>query len=156
VVTSIEVFEHVTEPLEEARRIRMLLRPGGALYVTTPNFASLTRRLVGARWRAIEYPEHLNYFTPSTLDKLLSRAGFRRASATTTGLSPSDLRDALRRAPRPSGTPQTNSQPVVTMDQALRNRMSSSSGLETAVRIVNRGLGRLGAGDTIKALYVRS
>src|SRR3954452_364817 len=80
-----------------------LLRPGGALYLTTPNFNSLSRRVVGPRWRAIEYPEHLNLFTPRTLDGLLTRAGLTKADLRTTGISPADIRAGLRPAKATDG-----------------------------------------------------
>lgn len=41
------VLEHLTEPLEELRRIRGLLAPEGLLVVEVPNNASWTRRLCG-------------------------------------------------------------------------------------------------------------
>ena len=64
VITAFEVVEHLREPQAEAATIAAALRPGGLFYCTTPNFGSLSRRLLRARWRVIAYPEHLSYFTP--------------------------------------------------------------------------------------------
>lgn len=130
VVTAIEVLEHVTAPREEAERVHSLLRRGGALYLTTPNFNALTRRLLRSRWRVIEYPEHLNLFTPQTLHRLLSSVGFRRLSLTTTGISPSDIQAGLRSA-RTKSDSCAESGPARDMDQALRSRMNSSATMDS-------------------------
>lgn len=147
VVTSIEVIEHVTHPSEEVERMRALLRPGGVLYLTTPNFDSLSRRVAGPRWRAIEYPEHLNLFTPATLDGLLTRAGLVRADVRTTGLSPADIRAGLRRKQRAA-----SAEPAA-RDERLRAQVASSPRLGRGVDAANAALSLFRLGDTIKALY---
>ena len=149
VVTSIEVIEHVAEPRDELDRMTTLLRRGGAIYLTTPNFNSLSRRVAGPRWRAIEYPEHLNLFTPRTLDGLLTRAGLSKAELRTTGLSPADMRNGLER--RRAEDAGTAGSPV--RDDRLRSHVAASATLERAVDVANRTLSRFGLGDTIKALY---
>src|SRR4051812_43133489 len=67
VVTAFEVFEHVSDPMAEAKVVAHVLRDGGALYLTVPNFNALSRRLLGPRWNVIDYPEHLCYFTSTTV-----------------------------------------------------------------------------------------
>ena len=66
VVTMFEVIEHLPDPVAFLRRAEMVVKPGGLIYVTTPNFNSLDRRVLGSQWTAI-HREHLSYFTPSTL-----------------------------------------------------------------------------------------
>lgn len=150
VVVAIEVIEHVTHPREEVERMRALLRRGGCVYLTTPNFGSISRRITGPRWRAIEYPEHLSLFTPESLDRLLASIGFAKLELQTTGISPSDIRAGLRpgREHR-SG----DGDGGASGDQQVRERVAGSAGLERAVRAVNAALTRSGLGDTIKALY---
>ena len=131
--------------------MRMLLRPGGCAYLTTPNFNSLTRRTIGARWRVIEYPEHLNYFTPSTLDRLLAGSGLTKVELKTTGISPRDISAALRRAGDGAGS--TNGSSPQDVDARIRGQIARSPLLERTVRLVNAALSRSGLGDTIKALY---
>jgi SAM-dependent methyltransferase len=151
VVISIEVIEHVTDPREEVEGMRMLLRPGGCAYLTTPNFNSLTRRTIGARWRVIEYPEHLNYFTPGTLDRLLVGSGLSKLELKTTGISPRDISAGLRPTHGCAGS--TNGCGSGDVDARVRERMTRSPLLERSVRLVNAALSQSGLGDTIKALY---
>ena len=66
IVTMFEVIEHVPNPGEFLSRAEEIVKPGGLVYLTTPNFNSLDRRLLGAGWDAV-HREHLTYFTPRTL-----------------------------------------------------------------------------------------
>jgi 2-polyprenyl-3-methyl-5-hydroxy-6-metoxy-1,4-benzoquinol methylase len=58
VITSIEMTEHINTPVEDVSRMATILRRHGLLYITIPNFNSLSRRLLKSRWNIIEYPEH--------------------------------------------------------------------------------------------------
>ena len=149
VVTSIEVIEHVTEPREEVARMTTLLRRGGCVYLTTPNFNSLSRRIAGPRWRAIAYPEHLNLFTPGSLHQLLTRAGLLKEDLRTTGLSPADIRAGLR----PAGAAAVSAESPAGRDERLRSSVARSPLLDRGVAVVNSALSLAGLGDTIKALY---
>jgi SAM-dependent methyltransferase len=152
VVTAIEVLEHFSSPLEEVARIFALLRGGGCLYLTTPNFNSLSRRLLGPRWRAVDYPEHLNLFTPRTLEAFLTRAGFQRLFIRTTGISPSDLAAGIKSI----GKQQSFDASPPAFDDQVRAALNESTLLEHAARIANVALSALRIGDTIKAIYLRS
>ncbi len=72
-------LEHEANPLELLRTLRAALRPDGAVVLKVPNFACLNRRLRGGRWCGFRYPDHVNYFTPSTLARLAREAGYRVA-----------------------------------------------------------------------------
>lgn len=74
-VTSFHVLEHLGDPLEALRRMGGWLRPGGALLVQVPNFASLQARLFGRRWTGIDLPRHLWDFTPEAVESLMRSAG---------------------------------------------------------------------------------
>ncbi len=45
IVTSFEVLEHLNNPQEEIKKFNNILRKGGMLYLTTPNFNSFSRAL---------------------------------------------------------------------------------------------------------------
>ncbi|HEX8647553.1 MAG TPA: methyltransferase domain-containing protein [Thermoleophilaceae bacterium] len=69
-----DVLEHVEDPVAAIRRCRELLRPGGALCVVTPDPASVTARVAGARWWAL-LPAHMCLLPRRTLRELLGGEG---------------------------------------------------------------------------------
>jgi len=69
-VTFWAVLEHLLNPRAFLAKTVSLLSPGGFCFVLVPNFQSLAVRLLGAKYRYI-FPQHLNYFTGSTLKRLV-------------------------------------------------------------------------------------
>jgi 2-polyprenyl-3-methyl-5-hydroxy-6-metoxy-1,4-benzoquinol methylase len=143
VITSIEAVEHINNPLEEVSNMAAILRPRGLLYVTTPNFNSLSRRLLKGRWNIIEYPEHLSYYTPRTIAALLHRCGFERVSVRTTGISPTRLKTSLKMSGERVVAPATD-------DEKVRAVLERNYLLHTFKRLLNNVLTASGSGDTIK------
>lgn len=143
-VTMFEVIEHLPEPREHLALLKSLLRPGGLLYVTTPNFDSATRRLIGARWRVIEYPEHLTYFTATTLQRLCVDVGFESTSVATYNLSPGAVIGALRNR---------HASPSASAEVPTRSMMSRSTLVRTSISGVNKLVALSGLGDTIKGTF---
>ena len=76
-VTMLDVIEHLPDPLEGLRRAHSTLKSGGHLFVATPNFHCIPSKILGDKWGLVEPEHHLYYFTPQTLEALLSKAGFR-------------------------------------------------------------------------------
>ncbi len=72
IVTMFEVIEHLSNPVHFLDRAAQVVKPGGLIYLTTPNFNSLDRRVLSVKWNAI-HREHLVYFTPATLLKLIHK-----------------------------------------------------------------------------------
>jgi hypothetical protein len=73
------VIEHLPSPAVEVKALARLLAPGGVLAVTTPNLASAHARLARGRWFLLKPEEHLYYFTPATLRRVLAGPGLRVA-----------------------------------------------------------------------------
>ncbi|MGQ0805356.1 MAG: class I SAM-dependent methyltransferase [Actinomycetota bacterium] len=69
------VIEHVLDPVATVAKITSLLKPGGVLYIETPNVGSLDARLWRRTWGLIHYPRHLYLFDRSTVRRLLERGG---------------------------------------------------------------------------------
>ncbi len=83
VVRMRQVIEHIQEPAAVLRKLAMILRPGGQLYISCPNVRSLAAFLFGRYWIGYWPPFHLNLFSPSTLKRLLINNGFDRISVLT-------------------------------------------------------------------------
>lgn len=74
------VVAHTREPREVVRGAAAALRPGGHLWLTTPNFV-LQKRYAAARrrlGRPIDFlrDDHVGHFTPRAIDRLLRDEGF--------------------------------------------------------------------------------
>jgi 2-polyprenyl-3-methyl-5-hydroxy-6-metoxy-1,4-benzoquinol methylase len=80
-------LEHVPAPRADLARVRRLLRPGGLLLISVPNFASWQRELFGSEWFALDLPRHRTHFTPQSLEQALRGEGFELVSMRTTSSS---------------------------------------------------------------------
>ncbi len=71
-----EVIEHLTAPVPVLEALASRLRPGGWIFMTTPNPKGLAARLLGPRWSAVRNQGHVAIYTPSGLAGVLERSGF--------------------------------------------------------------------------------
>jgi 2-polyprenyl-3-methyl-5-hydroxy-6-metoxy-1,4-benzoquinol methylase len=71
-ITFWAVLEHLPDPRAFLSRSVALLRPGGRCFILVPNFQSLAVRSLGHKYRYI-LPQHINYFTHATLNRLASQ-----------------------------------------------------------------------------------
>jgi SAM-dependent methyltransferase len=69
-----DVLEHLDDPVAAIERCRELLAPRGVLCVVTPDPASVTARLAGARWWAL-IPAHKYLLPRRTLREVLCAQG---------------------------------------------------------------------------------
>jgi len=77
IVTAWDVIEHLTNPLLGFKTLNMLLKRSGFLFLTTPNIDSIDSKILGKRWYGFKkIPEHVVYFSPSTIRLFAKRAGF--------------------------------------------------------------------------------
>jgi 2-polyprenyl-3-methyl-5-hydroxy-6-metoxy-1,4-benzoquinol methylase len=74
-VTMLDYIEHDPHPGRLVERVAQLLRPGGLLYITSPDIGGLAARLLGSRWWGIN-PLHLYYFSRQCISRLLEQHGF--------------------------------------------------------------------------------
>jgi len=74
-VTCFQTLEHLGDPLEAARAVQKLLKPGGAAYFICHNRRALSARLLGKKSPIFDI-EHLQLFSPQSARYLLERTGF--------------------------------------------------------------------------------
>lgn len=74
-VTSFQTLEHLSDPLAMCRDAYDLLADGGALYVISHNRKAPANRVLGRRSPIYDI-EHLQLFSPGSLQSLFERAGF--------------------------------------------------------------------------------
>ncbi len=76
-------LEHVVEPAADLAVAHGLLRDGGLILVSLPNFGSWQRRRFGARWFHLDLPRHRTHFSPRGLELALRREGFEPLEVST-------------------------------------------------------------------------
>lgn len=75
-ITLSHVIEHVPDPVSTLRAVRRALKPGGRVWLATPNLQSPGHRALGRRWLHLDPPRHLALFTGASLRRALGAAGF--------------------------------------------------------------------------------
>jgi 2-polyprenyl-3-methyl-5-hydroxy-6-metoxy-1,4-benzoquinol methylase len=70
------VFEHLREPSTALDACHRALKPGGTLWIATPNLASEGHRIFGEHWIYLQPPRHPVMYTPESLTRLLSDSAF--------------------------------------------------------------------------------
>lgn len=158
-LTMFEVIEHLPLPGQFMARAEELLKPGGILYLTTPNFAALDRRILGSDWDVI-HREHLAYFTPKTLRKVIrDNTNFEVVSVDTQNLSVAAMRRLLQsKSTTKNSVDNAGSTTAQSPDmsrenqQALRKKIESSQGLKFLKFGINQVLDWLGCGAAMTAL----
>jgi 2-polyprenyl-3-methyl-5-hydroxy-6-metoxy-1,4-benzoquinol methylase len=75
VVTAIQVLEHLPDPLATLRSLYDVIRPGGLIVVETPSISNIWVTLLRSKHRHF-VEDHLYFFSPETLSRLVAAAGF--------------------------------------------------------------------------------
>ncbi len=75
VVTVFDVIEHVPEPIPFARALAAVTRPGGVVFVSTPDPSALLARAMGRYWHHLNR-YHFSLFDARSLDRLAKDTGF--------------------------------------------------------------------------------
>lgn len=145
IITSFEVYEHINTPVSELAAYSYILRKGGIIYVTTPNFNSISRNILKSKWNIIEYPEHLSYYTCNTLTSLFEKNKYKRIGISTTGISVGRLL-----ASKEVNYLTSASQDV---DERLRQKMEDKVIFKMFKGSINILLNIIRKGDSIKALF---
>lgn len=142
VVTCMDVIEHVQNPQGLLKEVNRILRKGGLMFISMPNFNALTRLLLGVQWSAI-IAEHLHYFTVEAARQMLIKNGFRIRKVVTENTDPRAilLGGIFRR--------RITQEEQAEAKRALANKIQSSKCLTLLKNGVNLLLNPLRLGDTL-------
>lgn len=69
------VLEHVFDPISFLRECGRIVKKGGKIILTTPNFDSYTHKFFKEYWRGLEPPRHLYLYSIKSLEVLCEKAG---------------------------------------------------------------------------------
>lgn len=146
-----EVIEHINNPLEVVNNISLLLKKDGFIYITTPNFASLEHKLLGAKWGMIVYPEHISYYSPKTLDLALRKCGYERVSLRTENISLFRIIQFFNRR-NVSKLSAENLNPEK-VSEVAQYAVQNSAFLKFVKKVINAILNFTGTGSSLIAVY---
>lgn len=76
VITINHVLEHLNNPNNFLKEVHRIMKPGGILVLAVPNFGSISAQILKQRWASLQPREHLLYFTPDTLSKIMQKQKF--------------------------------------------------------------------------------
>ena len=149
IITSFEEIEHINNPIQELNSFHKLLRKGGLVYVTTPNFNSLLRYRLKSDYNVICYPEHLSYYTPKTLKKVFTCVGFKTKKIQSTGISLTRLKTSKK----------VSKQPFISKgsdDEKIRVQIENKKHFQFLKYLVNILLSIIGEGDSLKGWFIKN
>jgi 2-polyprenyl-3-methyl-5-hydroxy-6-metoxy-1,4-benzoquinol methylase len=75
-ITSHQVIEHAHDPKYFLKTIYNWLKPGGRLWLGTPNATSALHKEFGKNWCNLHPPQHIVILSPSALTTLMADIGF--------------------------------------------------------------------------------
>jgi len=70
-----DVLEHIADPASLLFAYNKILKPGGVLFITTPNVSSALAKVMRSHWWHYRLA-HVGYYNKKTLKRLMARTGF--------------------------------------------------------------------------------
>lgn len=132
------LVEHLDRPVTTLRHVARLLRPGGQIYIETPNIESLGFWWTKENWFPLEVPRHLWLFSVQTLGRALRACGFSILELETRGF-PTFMWEATYRREARTGRSDDGPRPSLRPQEVPR-----AAALGLAAKTVRRFTPRLG------------
>lgn len=95
IATMRQLIEHIAEPAVLLKQIWQRLKPGGIVYINTPNIDSASFKLLKDRHMHVSSFGHVSLFTPASLRKIAERCGFTTVAQSEDGSIDVELHDLL-------------------------------------------------------------
>jgi 2-polyprenyl-3-methyl-5-hydroxy-6-metoxy-1,4-benzoquinol methylase len=77
VITMWHYLEHDYSPLDNLKYLKRISKPSTKLIIEVPNFQSSSREKFGKHWAGWHTPRHTSLFSPSNLEMLLNKSGWK-------------------------------------------------------------------------------
>ena len=77
IITLWHVLEHIADVNTIVEQLHQLLTEGGTILIAVPNSDSYDAAYFKEYWAAYDVPRHLHHFTPSTIQLLFNKHGFK-------------------------------------------------------------------------------
>lgn len=69
-------LEHERKPVEVLKKTKEKMKQKAKLIIKVPNYGCINRKFRGIKWCGYRFPDHVNCFTPYTLQRVLNAAGY--------------------------------------------------------------------------------
>lgn len=86
VICLFDTFEHLQQPHLYLQKINRLLKRDGLLVIETGDIESVIAKLQRSKWRLLDPPVHLCYFSRKTITRILEEKGFNVVSINYVGM----------------------------------------------------------------------
>lgn len=144
VITLFDVIEHIVDLRKTLLDLKKYLRPGGSVICLTPNLNSLSTKLLGSKWNAIQPEDHVTLFTKETLANLFLSTGFYIVSSSTLDFNFLNMRYLFKSKPKIE-----DHDSIQSRNRNLTNNIINSPILQTGRNLINLILNWAGLGDRL-------
>lgn len=151
-----EAIEHINDVNSFLESANGILRPGGLIYITTPNFSSLERRIMQSKWGMVMPPEHLSYFTPKTIEHALSRNQFTKVFSRTENISVFRIIEFLNKHYRKSVETKNAKLSPQKISDNMQKITESNPPIKFIKLLINFILNTFNLGSSMKVLYKKN
>ena len=155
-----EAIEHINDPLDFLLHANNLLKEGGMIYMTTPCFTSLERRIMKENWGMVDPPEHLSYFAKSSLDTAMQLSGYQKVYSRSLNISIFRLIQFINSRKIIQASKETNANISNINAQEYSDKaqamVTNNRILNLLKKAVNLFLNWTGLGSSLQVLYVKN